>query len=73
MNQKAAQKTTTSVEQDFYKLLNNSNFGIDCRNDIDNCIPEPLYDELDEISHIKKFCTIFNSCTTLGTSFLQPL
>ena len=32
MNQKARQKATSPVERDFYKLLNISNFGIDCRN-----------------------------------------
>ena len=32
MNQKSWQKATSSVERDFFKLLNNSNFGIDCRN-----------------------------------------
>ena len=32
MNQKARQKAISPVERDFYKLLNNSNFGIDCRN-----------------------------------------
>ena len=36
MNQKARQKTTSSVERDFYKLLNDSNFGIDCQNNMDN-------------------------------------
>ena len=41
--------------------MNNSNFGIDCRNNIDNCILEPLYDEIEEISYIKKFCTIFGN------------
>ena len=40
MNQKARQKATSSVEKDFYKLLNSSNFGIDCRNNINNCILE---------------------------------
>ena len=30
MNQKGRQKTTSSVERDSYKFLNNSNFGIDC-------------------------------------------
>ena len=42
MNQKTRQKATSSVEHDFYKLLNNSNFGIDCRNNIGNCVLEPL-------------------------------
>ena len=48
-NQKARLKTTSLVEKDFYKLLNNSNFGIDYRNNIDNYILEPLYDDLYEI------------------------
>ena len=61
MNQKARQKATSSVERDFYKLLSNSNFGIDCQNKINNCILEPLYDEISEISYIKKFCTIFGN------------
>ena len=61
MNQKARQKATFSVERDFYKLLNNSNFGIYCRNNIDNCILEPLYDETGEICYTKKLCTIFGN------------
>ena len=63
MNQKSKQKATTSVEKDFFKLLNKSNFGIDCCNNIDNCIIEPLYDNLGEISYIIKFTTIFNDDT----------
>ena len=46
MNQKARQKATSSVERDFYKLLNYSNFIIDYRNNFDNYILEPLYDEI---------------------------
>ena len=52
MNQKARQTASSSVEKDFYKLLNSSNFGIDCRNNIDNCYLEPLYDDFSEISYI---------------------
>ena len=63
MNQKSRQKAKSSVERDFFKLLNNSNFGIDCRNNIDNCILEPLYDDFDEISYINRFMTIFNDDT----------
>ena len=55
MNQKSSQKVTSSLERYFLKLLKNSNFGIDCRNNIDNCISEPLYDDFTEISYIKKF------------------
>ena len=49
--------------KDFFKPLNNSNFGIDCRNNIDNCILEPIYDNLGEIFYIKRFTTIFNNDT----------
>ena len=62
-NQKAKQKAISSVEKDFYKLLNNSNFGIDCRNNIDNCILEALYDEFTEISYIEKFTKISSGDT----------
>ena len=55
MNQNSSQKVTSSLERYFFKLLKNSNFGIDCRNNIDNCILEPLYDDFTEISYIKKF------------------
>ena len=63
MNQKSRQKVTSSAEKDFFKLLNNSSFGIDCRNNIDNCILEPIYDDFTEISYIKEFTTIFNDDT----------
>ena len=42
MNQKALQKATSPVERNFYKLLNNVNFGIDYRNNIDNCRLKPI-------------------------------
>ena len=63
MNQKARQNATSSVERDFYNLLKNSDFEIDCSNNIDNCFLEPLYDDFSEISYIKKFATIFNDDT----------
>ena len=34
--------------------MNNSNFGYDCRNNLDNCQFVPIYDELNEITFIKK-------------------
>ena len=50
MNQKARQKATYSVQQDFYKLLNNSNFDINCRNNnINNWILELIYEKINEI------------------------
>ena len=42
INQQSRKKPTSSVERDFLKLLNNSYFGIDCRNNRDNCVLEPL-------------------------------
>ena len=63
MNQKSRQAATIPVEIGFFKLSNNSNFAIDCRNNIDNCILEPIYDDMGEISFIKKFTTIFNDDT----------
>ena len=63
MNEKVRQTVISSVEKDFYKLLNNSNFGIDCRNNINNCYLEPIYDDVLEISYIKKFSTVFGNDT----------
>ena len=37
MNQKSRQTASSKVGKEFYKLLNNSNFGIDCQNNTDNC------------------------------------
>ena len=63
MNQNARKTAKTKVEKDFYKLLNNSNFGYDCRNNFENCTLNLLYDDLDEISDIKKFTKILqNQC-----------
>ena len=70
MNQKSRQQATSSVERDFFKLLNNSNFEIDCRNNIDNCILELLYDDLNKICYIKKFTTIF--CDDTFRNFFSP-
>ena len=55
MNQKARQEASDKVESDFCKLLNNANFGYDCRNDLDNCFFESITDEIREMSFIKKY------------------
>ena len=36
MNQKSRQESKNSIEKDFYKLMNNSNFVYDCQNNLDN-------------------------------------
>ena len=61
MKQKSRQIAQTNIEKDFYKLLNNSNFGIDCRSNIDNRTLEPIYDEISEIAFIKKYENIFGN------------
>ena len=52
MNQQSRQAATSPVEKDFFKLLNNSNFGIDSCNNIHKCILEPIYDDLGENFYI---------------------
>ena len=58
MNQNARKTAKAKVEKDFHKLLNNSNFGNDCRNYLGNCQLELLFDGLEEISYIKKFTNV---------------
>lgn len=53
MKQNARRKAESPVERDFDKLMNNASFGIGCRNDVDKCKFEPIYDEIGEISFIE--------------------
>ena len=41
-------KSKTNLEKDFYKLLNNANFGYDCRNNANICF-------FSQISYLKKY------------------
>ena len=41
--------------------MNNANFGNDCRNNANNTKFEPLIDEINEISYIKKYYNLFDS------------
>ena len=59
MKQVSRQKAQTKVEKDFYKLMNNSNFGNDCRNNIDNSNFKAIYDEIEEISYIQRYISIY--------------
>ena len=38
----------------------NSNFGYDCRNNLDNCTFVPTFDELKEITYINRYHNIFD-------------
>ena len=60
MYQKSRQKSKYSVEKDFYKLMNNSNFGYDCRNNVDNCKFIPIFDEYKEITFINRYHNFFD-------------
>ena len=60
MNQNARKTASSKVEKDFYKLLNNSNFGNDCRNNVGNCSLILLYDGPEELKYIKKLTNIFS-------------
>ena len=60
-NQKSIQEAKNSIEKDFYKLMSNSNFGYDCRNNLDNCQFPPIFDELKEITYLKWYYNYFDS------------
>ena len=53
MNQCSRQAAKNSVENFFYKLLNNFNFGYDCQNNRDNNTFVPIFDELKEVIYVK--------------------
>ena len=40
--------------------MNNSNIGFDCRNNLDNYKLVPIFDELKEITYIKKHYNLFD-------------
>ena len=55
MNQKSRQESKTNAEKDFFKLMNNANFGSDCRNNADNADFVPIFDEVNEIYSLQKY------------------
>ena len=60
MNQKSRQQSKNDVEKDFYKLMNNSNFGYDCRNNFDYCKFVPIFGEYKELTYIHRYHNIFD-------------
>ena len=60
MNQVSRQNAQTDSEKDFYKLMNNLNFGYDCRNNQDNCFFQPIYNEIEELSYAKCYQNVFD-------------
>ena len=59
MNQVFRQQAKTKVEKDFYKLMNSSSFEIDCRNNIDKCNFKAIYDEIEEISYLQRYASLY--------------
>ena len=60
INQKSRQQSKSDIKKDFFKLMNNSNFGYDCRNNLDICKFVPIFDELKEITYINRYHNIFD-------------
>ena len=47
--------------QDFYRLMNNSNFGYNCRNNLDNCKFVPIFDKYWGLTFISRYYNLFDS------------
>ena len=41
--------------------MNNANFGNDCRDNRNNTNFQPIVDEIEEITYIKKYCNLFDN------------
>ena len=49
--------------------MNNSNYGYDCRNNIDNCQFFPIFDDYKEITYINRYHNVFDKRVS---SFITP-
>ena len=58
MIQHSRQNIKNSIEKDFYKLMNNSDFGYDFHNNLGDCQFVPIFDKLQEINILKDIITI---------------
>ena len=61
MNERSRQNAKNAIEKDFLKLMNNDNFGYDCRNNVTNAKFEPIIDEINEVKYIKKYHNLFDN------------
>ena len=60
LKNQARQNAKIAIEKDFYTLINNANFGYECRNNLDNCQFIPIFDELKEVTYLKKYYNYFD-------------
>ena len=60
MDQNRKQNAKNAIEKDFYKLLNNANFGLHYRNNVNNVKFVPIIDEISEISVLKKYYDLYD-------------
>ena len=71
MNQRPRQNAKNPTEKDFYKLMKNSNFGYDCRNNLDNCQFVPIFGELQEITYLKTSYKSYKYFDSKVSSFIS--
>ena len=58
VNPKSRQNVKNTIKKHFFKLMNNTNFGYDCRN---NAKFEPIIDEVNKRTYVKKYYDLLNS------------
>ena len=60
-NQRKRQEAKSSIEKDFHKLMNNAIFGNDCRDNRNNRKFQPIGNEIEEVTYIKKYYNLFDN------------
>ena len=60
MNQKSRQESKSNTEKYFFKSMNNTNFGSDCRNNMGNNDFVPIFDEINEIYSLQKYDSLID-------------
>ena len=60
-NQRKRQEAKSSIEKYFHKLMNNANFGNDCRDNRNNRKFQPIVNEIEEVTFKKKYYNLFDN------------